>query len=418
MKNDHYLNLCLEQAAHSPLFYRHGSIVVKGGKVIGQGFNDHRPGYDGGALKTGQLPTAPFPFPMDNRTRKPTPPGFTPFERVGGGGGHHANVCLSMHSEMMAIHSALASSSTLAASTASHIKPCFKLSGRHAKPGRLLRTGGSSGGAIKSYVESVCLEAMGSGVQRDTGAPQDQEWRFEAGASGRDDASEQQDQSQSESESEQSYKTNKQGGVEGKTPDTGPETTSGDGRRKQTKSSKDILAPPQNHILLPKGRAMHTSRKLAERMEHPKLVGADVYVARLANSNTKIPPKQFCASLKEPPASTAVLPTGSLHDELICKVAAAVPILVARGEEDAQVVRSAVDSRPCYRCVCYMHGVGVKRVFWTNGEGEWEGAKVRDLVDMLEGGGDGSSGEGSRVAGLGVFVTKHEVLMLRRLLGT
>lgn len=197
MKNDHYLNLCLEQAAQSPLFYRHGSIVVKGGKVVGQGFNDYRSGFDGGALKTGQLPTAPFP--IENRQRTSTPPGFTPFERVGGGGGHHANVCFSMHSEMMAIHSALASSSTLAASTASHIKPCFKLPGRHAKPGRLLRTGG-----VKSYVESVCLEAMGSEVQRGTGAAPDHAWRFEAGASGRNDASEQRHQPQSESESEQS----------------------------------------------------------------------------------------------------------------------------------------------------------------------------------------------------------------------
>jgi hypothetical protein len=63
-----------------------------------------------------------------------------------------------------------------------------------------------------------------------------------------------------------------------------------------------------------------------------------------------------------------------------------------------------------------MHSVGIKRVFWTNGEGKWEGAKVRDLVDMLEGSGSGS--EGDAVSGLGVFVTKHEVLMLRRLLGS
>ena len=198
MKNDHYLNLCLEQAAQSPLFYRHGSIVVKGGKVVGQGFNDYRSGYDGGALKTGQLPTAAFP--LDNWKPTPTPHGFTPFERTGGGGGHQANMCLSMHSEMMAIHSALASSSTLAASTASHIKACFKLSGRHDKSGRLLRSGR---GAVKSYVESVCLDAMGPEVQQDTGAAQEQPWRFEAGASGRDKESEQQDESQSESKSEQ-----------------------------------------------------------------------------------------------------------------------------------------------------------------------------------------------------------------------
>lgn len=164
---------------------------------------------------------------------------------------------------------------------------------------------------------------------------------------------------------------------------------------------------------------MHASKKLAERMKHPKLVGADVYVARLANSSNKAPQKPWNAAPKQAPAPITATPTGSLHDELVCKVAAVVPVLVVQRNDESAPARSAVDSRPCYRCVCYMHSVGVKRVFWTNGEGEWEGAKVRDLVDMLEGGGDSSSGEGSGVAGLGVFVTKHEVLMLRRrLLGT
>lgn len=163
---------------------------------------------------------------------------------------------------------------------------------------------------------------------------------------------------------------------------------------------------------------MHASKKLAERTKHPKLVGADVYVARLANSSNKTPQKQRNTSPKQEPPSITATPTGSLHDELICKVAAVVPVLAGRRNDEDALVRSAVDSRPCYRCVCYMHSVGIKRVFWTNGEGGWEGAKVRDLVDMLEGGGDGSTVEGSGVAGLGVFVTKHEVLMLRRLLGT
>ena len=59
-----------------------------------------------------------------------------------------------------------------------------------------------------------------------------------------------------------------------------------------------------------------------------------------------------------------------------------------------------------------MHAVGIKRVFWTNVDGEWEGAKVRDLVDALEmGQGEPGHDDGGDK---GVFVTKHEVLMLRR----
>jgi hypothetical protein len=65
-----------------------------------------------------------------------------------------------------------------------------------------------------------------------------------------------------------------------------------------------------------------------------------------------------------------------------------------------------------------MHSVGVKRVFWTNNEGKWQGAKVRDLVDMMDGGKPRES-NGVHVSSTvyRTFVTKHEVLMLRRIMG-
>ncbi len=53
-----------------------------------------------------------------------------------------------------------------------------------------------------------------------------------------------------------------------------------------------------------------------------------------------------------------------------------------------------------------MHSAGIRRVFWTNAEGVWEGAKVRELIDSLE----NPEGQPSKV-----FVTKHEVLMLLRM---
>jgi hypothetical protein len=62
-----------------------------------------------------------------------------------------------------------------------------------------------------------------------------------------------------------------------------------------------------------------------------------------------------------------------------------------------------------------MHAVGIKRVFWTNADGDWEGAKVRELVEALEMGEDepGNDDGGDK----GFFVTKHEVLMLKRVMG-
>lgn len=62
-----------------------------------------------------------------------------------------------------------------------------------------------------------------------------------------------------------------------------------------------------------------------------------------------------------------------------------------------------------------MHNVGIKRVFWTNSDGEWEGGKVRNLVDILDGG--GAAGTDGAEEAMGMFVTKHEVLMLRRVMG-
>lgn len=174
MKTDQYLNLCLDQAALSTLHYRHGCVVVKGGKVIGQGFNDCRPGYDGGSvLKTGALPKAAANVKPD----KPDPPkhksDFKAVESVIGncGGGHHANARLTMHSEMMAINSALSSRSTLAVNTVSHVKPCFKLLGDSKRKRELQRN------AVLSYAQAVCLATFGQEVQQGAGAAEANESR-------------------------------------------------------------------------------------------------------------------------------------------------------------------------------------------------------------------------------------------------
>ncbi|MCJ1282547.1 hypothetical protein MMC26_001870 [Xylographa opegraphella] len=136
-RSDSYLSLCLEQASKSSLHYRHGCIIASGGKVIGHGYNEYRPGYNGGALKTGKLPAcsasnSPAIIALKQKQKqkqknvpKSKPyqesafientdeedPGsaststFTPFESTAsdrsGGGGRLVNQPLSMHSEMM-----------------------------------------------------------------------------------------------------------------------------------------------------------------------------------------------------------------------------------------------------------------------------------------------------------------------------
>jgi deoxycytidylate deaminase len=191
MKTDNYLALCVEQAALSPLHYRHGCIIVRGGKVIGQGYNDYRPGYDGGALKHGRIASGGLDVPAIaelKRKRKfktksdlksmDSKNGFIQFE--GMGGGPYANLPLSMHSEMMAIHSALACSSTMAATVVSYEKPCFKLPGGGKRKARLRND------ALKAYVERAFAAAEEN--ERRSGNAQDDGWYFEAGASQPDQA--------------------------------------------------------------------------------------------------------------------------------------------------------------------------------------------------------------------------------------
>lgn len=99
------------------------------------------------------------------------------------GYGPNANVNLSMHSEMMAIRSALSlSSGTLSSQTSARSakcfeKPCFKLPGDSKK--RKARARG-----LKAYTEAVCAEAAVSTTGKAYGGKFSiQQSGFELGAS-------------------------------------------------------------------------------------------------------------------------------------------------------------------------------------------------------------------------------------------
>lgn len=62
-----------------------------------------------------------------------------------------------------------------------------------------------------------------------------------------------------------------------------------------------------------------------------------------------------------------------------------------------------------------MKSVGIKRVFWTDDKGDWEGARVRDLVDSLDSLKSQHLTDASTALN-DVFVTNHEVLMMRRMM--
>lgn len=107
--------------------------------------------------------------------------------------------------------------------------------------------------------------------------------------------------------------------------------------------------------------------------------------------------------------------TGSLHEELRNPQIRPRPD-TTNMEKASEKHPSVLSSRPCYRCVTYMSSVGIKRVFWTAATGEWESAKVRDLVDAMDKLGLEQPLDVATTLN-SVFVTKHEVLMLRRTMG-
>ncbi len=174
------------------------------------------------------------------------------------------------------------------------------------------------------------------------------------------------------------------------------------------------------------------THNLNDRMKNPKLIGADIYIARLgkvqydlgrpqkggANITSKkgLNPDTENSCCSSIPLPTRTSSSGSLHDELTCKDHKPFTPMSCLSDADLTFDhRQLRDSRPCYRCVVYMHSAGIRRCFWTNNEGRWENAKVRDLFDQLVGAGspdeEGNNGERSA----SVFITKHEVLRLRRL---
>ncbi|CAG8955505.1 hypothetical protein HYFRA_00010372 [Hymenoscyphus fraxineus] len=510
-RNDTYLSLCLAQAELSPLHYRHGAIIVRGGKVIGQGFNSHRPGFDGGSLKTGVLPSSALalnspaiaelkqrlkskPKPMskldpDSHLQSTT---FTPFETVGNG--CSANGALSLHSEMMAIQSALSlSSAAQAAQTSARgakyfEKPCFSLLPGDSKERKLRAS------ALRAYVESVIAESAeggkscgGNRVLNRVHVNQVSKSMYNVSNDKEKDSGfylkekkEKEKEKEKENGDSHSYHETYHSQCKGKldlslSNDFGiNKTSSSPGPSSKTSSRENFTSKQKyqnkNHkkhtqqtpletepVLITKRPTLSSKPSIASRIKDSRLKGSDLYVARLGQCTAQplkpakpsIPPRS--PSPPSPPPPEKRSPT-SLHDELSPHLHTSIspsptpnPTPSSKPEIRASQKRSPTSlhdelsphlhtsispsptpnptpsskpeiraSRPCYRCVTAMHAVGIKRVFWTNAEGSWEGAKVRDLVDALEGGGGVESGGGVDSVNRGFFVTKHEVLALKR----
>lgn len=171
-RQDTYKSLCLIEAQKSPLHYRHGCVIVRGGKVIGSGHNHYRPGFNGGALSTGGTGAASSVSPSHHSKKKKQKTKFKQSNLSGNpSGGYMAKIPLSMHSEMMAIRAALSLSAHHSGGSARGmawlVKGSFKPSGDTKRKDRL-----------RKYVDAVCNEAEGRCFRYGTLA-QDEVWGFE-----------------------------------------------------------------------------------------------------------------------------------------------------------------------------------------------------------------------------------------------
>lgn len=175
------------------MYHSHGAIVVvRGGKVIGQGFNEARSGFDGGALKTGSIAGGPLKLKgttegrlldiLDgdfDTTKGVSHKSHFPFENVGGG--NNINAPLTMHSEMMAILSTLSDSATMLPRTTSSEKAYFKQPGL-SKRKAILRDRG-----LKIFTKAVIYKAVAVTEQfnQECGSAEVQKWHLEEQHEGR-----------------------------------------------------------------------------------------------------------------------------------------------------------------------------------------------------------------------------------------
>jgi hypothetical protein len=179
-------------------------------------------------------------------------------------------------------------------------------------------------------------------------------------------------------------------------------------------------SPTGHHLRKAVAQSVSSRASIEQRKVDSRLRGADLYVARLVLKPKQMdvtPQLVFASDLDSLNSGMSSLSTnacerpstGSLHEELSCLLPGPLTSSPSVVEADPLApVPKAVSSHPCYRCVSYMHAAGIRRVFWTNNDGQWESGKVRDLMDLLQDGDDATTN---------VYVSKHEVLMLRRQMG-
>ncbi|USP73796.1 putative isomerase YbhE [Curvularia clavata] len=389
MKSDTYLDHCLTLAENSRLRNKHGAIIVHGGKVIGEGYNAWRAGFDGGGtVKTGHLSVrssngqsaTASKSKLKHKLSDPEQSSKT-FTPVGKMVDSFEDMPLSMHSEMMAVDSALSGSKSLAVSSRN---PRFKTLGNPKQTLQLRQK-------VQSYV---------------------------AAASSHPHAQKHHADEKNLSRHKLSNKSLSRTSMTG----TGVNADDLSLTASQTKTTSNrsrALPSTTAPITTPKGQTQQSVRDVRNRTREPRLNGADLYVARLGwkscCEDTEPEPEPEQKTESEPAPSSSSFPSPppasqprSLYDELTNPGGRTpIPADEENPPQKKERVPRALASRPCYQCILYMADAGIKRVFWTDAAGKWHKSMVRDLIDEMNK--LGSEKPSDDAAPSDVYVTAKEV---------
>ncbi|WFD29467.1 hypothetical protein MSPP1_000476 [Malassezia sp. CBS 17886] len=373
-------NAATQEALRSAMRYRHGAIITKGGKILGQGHNHVRTGFSGplSAHDAVVLPGHGGDGCACDAEHTPR-------------GGAFAHAYFSMHAEMHAITSALRGARPQAPRTSVVLDP-----GSHEQEAShtstlspLTQAVGSRGSDAPTEGKTKCDRALveASGVlnralknemkknQRHARADAPSRAGGALGASvGNQEARRRRTEFLKErarhlEQRKQEKRERKARGA--RAASSGSSCTSDSATTDSSlPSTPPLLSPRASRELLKTASADAGSiptayRRIArtpgaargEALD-TRIRGADLYVVRLlqdVDSKAKAKEQRRRHQRGVAPAPTA-------------------PVSAPRAQ-----LRYA-DSRPCWRCLEWMHWAGVKRVYWTDAEGEWDGGKVAELL--------------------------------------
>ena len=138
-----------------------------------------------------------------------------------------------------------------------------------------------------------------------------------------------------------------------------------------------LFANVIQHVLITKNKTSNTKPSVAARTKDMRLKGSNLYVARRFVPKRR-PKSAGNRAMKSDPVAlpSYITSIASLYDKL--SPLSRAPSLSHQSDTGApeSSMPHVRESRPCCWCVTAMYSAGMKRVFWTNHDGKWEGAKM------------------------------------------